>query len=188
MSENPIDPDFSSLPEDDEELEALLKKLDPAPMECSRRDDLHREYRITAATKKDEKPTRVLWGRVVPIAAACCLATFAYVSFRYGPTLEPETESTVATETSRLREVGSLEELAPLSPVGPSAKDFVPVSAQGYLIDASSRGVVETKDGPRERMAVEYRDAYHWHDPESGTNIRFFKPRSEEVIVPLQTD
>ena len=43
-------------------------------------------------------------------------------------------------------------------------------------------------DRRRERMSVEYRDAYHWHDPETGTNIRFFKPRSEEVIVPLQTD
>jgi hypothetical protein len=37
-------------------------------------------------------------------------------------------------------------------------------------------------------MKLEYRDAYHWHDPETGTSIRYFQPRSEEVIIPLPTD
>jgi hypothetical protein len=66
--------------------------------------------------------------------------------------------------------------------------EYVPVSAHGYLLNTSSAGVIQTDEGPRQRLNLEYEDAYHWHDPASGTNIRFFQPRSEEVIVPLQTD
>ena len=66
--------------------------------------------------------------------------------------------------------------------------EYVPVSAHGYLLKTSSAGVIQTEEGPRQRLNFQYEDAYHWHDPASGTNIRFFQPRSEEVIVPLQTD
>lgn len=56
------------------------------------------------------------------------------------------------------------------------------------LPSVSSAGVIQTEEGPRQRLNFQYEDAYHRHDPASGTNIRFFQPRSEEVIVPLQTD
>lgn len=184
MSENTNEPDLPEIPESDVELEALLRKLNPAPMECSTRDQLHREYRITAMNAA-HSPARMHWRRVIPLAAACCLATFAYVSLRYGTDLwQPTTES---APVAALREVAPVEEVSP-SLSAPSAGDFVPVSAQGYIVNSASKGVIETDDGPRERMAVEYQDAYHWHDPKTGTNIRIFKPRSEEVIVPLQTD
>ena len=71
---------------------------------------------------------------------------------------------------------------------GISEDRFLPVSAHGFLMNTSSGGVIQTDDGPRERVNLEYQDAYHWHDPESGTNIRLFQPRRDEVIIPLQTD
>lgn len=79
---------------------------------------------------------------------------------------------------------------APGSPVPahPVPRNFEPVSAQGYLIDASSGGIRHTEAGPREEMNFDYRDAYHWHDPGTGTNLRYFAPRRETVLIPLTTD
>ncbi len=185
MSENTDEPNLPDIPESDAELKALLKKLDPAPLGCSKLNSLHREYRITALDAEHD-PRHIHWRRVILLAAACCIATLGYIPLRYGPSLQREVPTNLAAETG-VREVAPIESEME-SFAGPSAEDFLPVSAQGYLINSSSKGVIETEEGPRERISVEYRDAYHWHDPETGTNIRFFKPRSEEVIVPLRAD
>ena len=185
MSENTNEPDLPDIPESDTELEALLKKLNPAPLGCSELNSLHREYQITALDA-EHGPRHIHWRKVIHLAAACCIATLGYIALRYGPSLQREVPTNLAVETG-LREVAPIESKME-SFTGPSAEDFLPVSAQGYLINSSSKGVIKTDEGLRERMSVEYRDAYHWHDPETGTNVRFFKPRSEEVIVPLQTD
>jgi len=78
---------------------------------------------------------------------------------------------------------GMLDRSAAPSPAG-----FLPVSRQGLLVESSHEGVVETEEGMRERLRLEFRDAYHWHDPESGTHLRIYAPRSETVVVPLRTD
>lgn len=179
MSVNPSQPD---LPESDEELESLLKKLEPTSMDVGQFDSLCRDYRLTASEHAHD-PTRPQWRRVIPLTVACCLVMFVYGTFRYGSVFSSRTEVADTAKTSAV-----VNKIAKTAPTNVSESRFVPVSAQGFLVNASSGGVIDTEEGPRERMNVEYRDAYHWHDPETGTNIRFFQPRSEDIIVPLQTD
>ncbi len=161
--------------ESNEDLEALLRNLVPAPLQFDHVADLRRERELFEMARS-QSPTQVQWGRLVPLMLVCTVVMFGAALFRYGDRLrganesEPK-ETIVQTET-------------------PAAipDRFVPVSTHGTILKTSSGGVVETEAGPRERLNIEYQDAYHWHDPESGTNIRLFRPRSEEVIVPLPKD
>jgi len=161
---------------DDMELEALLRGLVPTKLPVTVLANLHDalDEIETVELNEGSAATRLPWSRLVPLSLACLVAMFGFGYFRYGDRLFPqEQQAEVAAN-------GSLDTL--------SGENFVPVSAHGYLLNASSGGVIETEDGPQERLNLEYRDAYHWHDPDTGTNIRFFRPRSEEVIIPLQTD
>lgn len=183
MSENTNEPE---LPESDRELESLLQDLKPDTMNVRLRDSLHREYRITAAEQAHD-PTHPQWRKVIPLTVACVIVMLGYASFRFGPDLRRPVQ--VADTPPVMREVAPpVATETGAIPSAPSAESFLPVSAQGYVVHTASGGVVETDQGPRERVRVEYRDAYHWHDPETGTNIRVFRPRNEEIIVPLQTD
>jgi len=165
----------------DEELEALLKKLVPAPLQFDLLTELHCD-RDRIADQEQEAPVsdRVPWLRLIPLTlvSAIAMAGFGYVQFgeRFAGTSSPAEETVAIAAT----------------PVTIAAKEgeaqFVPVSAQGYLLNTSSGGVIQTEEGPRQRLNLEYEDAYHWHDPASGTNIRLFQPRTEEFIIPLQTD
>jgi hypothetical protein len=164
--------------EKDEELEALLKKLVPAPLQFDLLAELHRDYERIA---DEETPVsdRVPWRRLIPLTlvSAIAMAGFGYVQFgeRFAGTASPAEEAVAA--------------VAPVTvPAREGGTQFVPVSAQGYLLNTSSGGVIQTDEGPRQRLNLEFEDAYHWHDPASGTNVRLFQPRSEEVIVPLRTD
>lgn len=161
--------------ESNEDLEALLRKLVPAPLQFDHAADLHRERELFEMARS-QSPTQMQWGRLVPLMLVCTVVMFGAAIFRYGDRLLGAKDGTpketiVQTET-------------------PAAfpDRFVPVSTHGTILKTSSGGVVETEAGPRERLNIEYQDAYHWHDPESGTNIRLFRPRSEEVIVPLPKD
>lgn len=158
----------------DEELEALLKKLEPTSLEPDLMARLQRENEAVAASNAYD-PTRVHWRRVIPLTLACCLVMAGYIFYQSRP--EPEPTMPAVAERGPV----------PVETV-PSFDRFEPVSAQGYLINTSSSGVIQTEEGPQEKMELEYRDAYHWRDPETGTNIRFFQPRKEELIVPLRTD
>jgi hypothetical protein len=157
----------------DRELEALLRGLVPTQLNVDVRAGLEDAF---AEVEPDEKAvsSRLPWSRLVPLSLVCLVAMSGFGYFRYGDRLFPQEPKAEVAET------GSLDTL--------SGENFVPVSAHGYLLNASSGGVIETDEGPQERLNLEYHDAYHWHDPDTGTNIRFFQPRSEEVIVPLQTD
>ncbi|MDF1823569.1 MAG: hypothetical protein P1U68_02945 [Verrucomicrobiales bacterium] len=174
MSENFPEPD---LPEDDRELESLLRKLKPSPPEPAFLHELKADLEA-ASTADKEANDSLKWKRLVPLAFVGLLGMLAYTSYQYGPRLNPR-ESTVA-ETVAVS--------APATSSTLESSQFVPVSAQGFLINSSSGGVIETEEGPRERLSLEYQDAYHWHDPETGTSIRYFEPRNEEIIIPLATD
>lgn len=157
--------------ESNEDLEALLRNLVPSPLQFDHAADLHRERELFEVARS-QSPTQMQWGRLVPLMLVCTVVMFGAALFRYGDRLRGTSsapkKAVVQTETS------------------PAVPDrFVPVSTHGTILKTSSGGLVETEAGPRERLSIEYQDAYHWHDPESGTNIRFFRPRSEEVIVPL---
>lgn len=165
--------------EPDRELEALLRKLEPSQLGRDRIETLHRAGRIAVAECAHD-PTRIHWRRVVPLTLAGCLAMFAYAAYHAAPVMNG-TVDMAATETSS-------PAVATPVPVSSATDRFIPISSQGYVLNASSGGVVQTDEGPRERVTVEFEDAYHWHDPATGTNIRFFQPRNEEFSVPLRTD
>jgi hypothetical protein len=164
--------------EKDEELEALLKKLVPSPLQFDLLTELQRDRDRIVEEAAERAPDRLPWRRLVPLSlvSAIAMAGFGYVQFgeRLAGNAAPTKEIVAATPTT--------------IPANGGEAQFVPVSAQGYLLNTSSGGVIQTKEGPRQRLNLEYEDAYHWHDPASGTNVRLFQPRSEEFIVPLQTD
>jgi len=163
--------------EKDEELEALLKKLVPTPLNFDLLAELNRDQE-RIAWDREISPARIQWRRLIPlsIVSAVLMAGFGYLQF--------------GERFSESKDVPAVAGTVPAASISPHSAEpqYVPVSAHGYLLNTSAGGVVQTEDGPRQRLNLEYEDAYHWHDPDSGTNIRFFQPRSEEVIVPLQTD
>jgi len=162
----------------DEELESLLRRLGPSPLEVDHVADLNR-LRERIIIEREHSPARMHWSRVIPLTLVCTAVMFGFALFRYGHRIR---EAAPAVSTAS---VG--ESVVPLDAAATDPR-FVPVSVHGTIVNTSSGGVVETEAGPQQRLNIEYRDAYHWHDPESGTNIRYFQPRNEEVIVPLQTD
>ncbi|MEM1442620.1 MAG: hypothetical protein AAGF67_09775 [Verrucomicrobiota bacterium] len=180
MSENHPEPDH---PESDQELESLLKKLQPNPLEFGLRRNLEnrcaRAHEApTFAPVPDSTPK---WNRLIPLAVMGALGMLAYASFHYGSPFASRSETPAVAESS-------IEVKPPALVSSLEGGQFQPVSAQGFLVDSSSGGLIETEEGLQERMNLEYNDAYHWHDPKTGTSIRVFQPRSEEVIIPLPTD
>lgn len=161
----------------DEELEALLKKLVPTPLNFDLIVELNCDQE-RIARDRELNSARIQWRRLIPlsIVSAVLMAGFGYLQF--------------GERLAGNRDVPAEGGTVVATPVTPPSTEtqYVPVSAHGYLLNTSSAGVIQTEEGPRQRLNLEYEDAYHWHDPASGTNIRFFQPRSEEVIVPLQTD
>lgn len=161
--------------ERDEELEALLRQLVPAPLDVHLVAKLNREREGTLLSH-DYSPARMQWRRVIPLTLVSTLIMIGFGFFQYGGRF-PQPANPAAAVASAAEPVAAMDE-----------ERFLPVSAHGFLINTSSGGVIQTEDGPRERVNLEFQDAYHWHDPESGTNVRLFQPRREEIIVPLHTD
>ncbi len=178
MSENFPEPD---LPESDEKLESLLKNLHPNPVEFELlrglKDDCEEVFDDVTKAPVSEP---LKWQRLIPLTLVGALGMLAYASFHYGPKLNSIEQPTVAESSANVQAPAMVSSL--------ESGQFQPVSAQGFLVNSSSGGLIETEEGVREKMNLEYRDAYHWHDPQTGTNIRYFQPRSEEIIVPLPTD
>ena len=180
----------NELPENDEDLEALLKGLDPAALDVGVEEALLRDFERVASRREpsgsDYDPNHIQWRRVIPLTAVCCAAMMVLGYLRIRDRLPAEVASAEAVPALTLSGEGAAEAVP--GALDGSVDRFLPVSAQGYLLETSSGGVISTPEGPREKMNVKYGDAYHWHDPDTGTNIRFFQPRSEEIVVPLQTD
>lgn len=158
-----------------ENLEDLLRSLVPSPLQFDHVADLRRE-RERFELAKSQSPAQMQWGRLVPLMLVCTMVMLGAALFRYGDNLRG------------LSGGAPSETLAQEQPPASAPDRFVPVSSHGTILKTSSGGVIDTEAGPRERLNIEYQDAYHWHDPKSGTNIRLFRPRSEEVIVPLPRD
>ncbi len=193
MSGNHHRPDRNE-PED--ELESLLKRLQPTPLDFDQMNGLSREYE-RVATVKANSPTHVQWKRLIPLVSACglimCAIALYQIGFKFTRGIpEDQNPPTLASPAVLVTEIPAEQArpAVPALPIDSLTSDtlsdrFVPVSSRGYLLNTSSHGVVETAYGPRERLQLEYEDSYHWHDPNTGTNIRIYTPRSEEMIVPL---
>lgn len=165
-----------------EDLEALLKGLAPSPLDMGFVSELeHARKRLEV--QREHSPARMQWARVVPLLILCLVTTFAFALYRYGDRLAEVRDARIA-QLEKSPALASSEGDRVPAPV----PNFLPVSAHGTVLNTSAGGLIETEEGMRQRLQVEIQDAYHWHDPESGTNIRFFRPRSEEFLVPLPRD
>jgi len=180
MSGNHHKPDRNE-PED--ELESLLKQLQPSPLSVEQLDGLSREYE-RVATVQANAPGSVQWKRLIPLVAACGLFMSTIALYQFGFRFTRGISEQQAPPT--LASPSALPSEKPLRS-SDIADRFVPVSSQGQLIQTSSQGVVETEAGLKEKLELEYEDSYHWRDPSTGTNIRFISPRSEELTVPLHS-
>jgi hypothetical protein len=187
MSGNHNQPDQD---DPDGELESLLKRLQPRPLDVDQLDRLGRESeRIT--TSQANPSGRIQWKRVMPLATACLLMMCAVALYQFGFRLTRGTpeKSPPPTLTSPLAQ-SDPSSVTPAMPADASDQNllsdrFVPISSRGYLINSSSKGVVDTEEGPREKLQLQFEDTHHWYDPNTGTNIRFFTPHNEEMIIPL---
>ena len=170
----------------DDELEALLRGIVPSPLDVEFVAGLNRE-RERVRLLDEQSPMRMQWSRVIPLTLVCSVVMFGFALYRYGDRLG---DARRAAAYPGVAEVPTNSADQAPEDIGIPAPDsrFIPVSSHGTIVNASSAGIVETESGPRQRLNFEIRDAYHWHDPESGTNIRYFQPRTEEVIVPFPTD
>ncbi len=192
MSGNHHRPDRND-PED--ELESLLRRLQPSPLDVDQMDGLSREYE-RVATVQANAPGRMQWKRLIPLVAACglvmCAVALYQFGFRFTLGIPEEQAPPTLASPSALTSEKPVATPVPVDPTDALTSDtlsnrFVPVSSQGMLINSSSQGVIETENGLREKLHLEFEDTYHWHDPATGTNIRIFSPRSEELTVPLES-
>jgi len=173
MSEESRDPDGEF-----ERLEAELGKLKPARLQGRFLDELRRDRQRIDDWRESTRPDRSIPGmRAALLLSGACLLMAGVLFLRYGDRIPGPATEQVADAPATTLPVGGLGAES-------TESRFLPVSAQGYLIEASTGGVRQSEEGPVEEMILEYRDAYHWHDPETGTNIRLFTPRTEQILVP----
>ena len=181
--------------EPEDELESLLKRLKPSPLDVGQMDGLCRGYE-RVATAQANAPRRIQWKRLIPLVAACGLVMCAVALYQFGFRFTrgipaEQAPPTLASPSSLTREKPDATPV-PTDPTNSLTSDtlshrFIPISSRGVLINSSSQGVIETKNGLREKLHLEFEDTYHWHDPGTGTNVRIFSPRSEELTVPLES-
>ena len=113
--------------ESNEDLEALLRNLVPAPLQFDHVADLRRERELFEMARS-QSPSQVQWGRLVPLMLVCTVVMFGAALFRYGDRLrganEGEAKETIV-QTER-----------------PAAfpDRFVPVSTHGTILKTSSGG------------------------------------------------
>lgn len=181
--------------EPEDELESLLKRLKPSPLDVGQMDGLCRGYE-RVATAQANAPGRIQWKRLIPLVAACglvmCAVALHQFGYRFTRGIPAEKAPPTLASPSSLTTEKPDATPVPTDPTNSLTNDtlshrFIPVSSRGVLINSSSQGVIETKNGLREKLHLEFEDTYHWHDPGTGTNIRIFSPRSEELTVPLES-
>lgn len=161
---------------DDHALEKQLAKLCPASLVGNLSDELLSDCERIIQSGQNPVNTQVHWRRLVPLSLAAAVVMVSYFFFRFGDDLGSQVAENNPVEVQGIET--NLTENARI----------VPVSAEGFLIRTSSGGIVKSENGFVEELNLEYQDAYHWRDPVTNTNIRFFAPRNERVLVPVTTD
>ncbi|MDF1811459.1 MAG: hypothetical protein P1V20_04575 [Verrucomicrobiales bacterium] len=162
--------DKDDISPEDRELEAELRRLSPSKMKEDFFDELIRDHE-RIVTSQLPAPRRSKW--MVPTLAACALAFFGTTFLKIH-----NAAPGVNTTASRSSEPAA----------GEKRNDFVPVSTEGYLLNAASEGIIESESGPREQFELRYEDVQLWHNPDTETSIRIFSPRKEIITVPVVTD
>ena len=187
-------------PNEFEELEQQLRSLTPAPPKAHVERQIGRELDLLADHRREN---RIVWIRFAPLAAAACLVLAGAGWFQHQLATTPVISASSADSAkSNIAQSATLSEepaaavsssrpfvSPPPISTGIPAERFVPVSSQEYFRQASEGSVVELSGKvPARELRVEYDDAWHWHDPETQTNVRIFRPREEILLVPVTTD
>jgi len=191
MSESPGQNEMGDREMDDRELERQLSKLVPSPLDPECLNDLSSD-RVVAMGRTSGN--YVHWKRLISLTLAASFVMVGYVSFRFGKASTRGAGGKSPVEYAKVDRPNSHAGKAVANqgritrPFQNDQSRLVPVSSQGYLLKASSGGITQSKDGPVEELNLEYQDSYHWVDPATGTNIHFFTPRNERILVPVITD
>ena len=175
---------------EDDDLEAELRRLVPTQLKVNFLDELASDHRRIAMGRASQKQrSRQQW--ILPAIAGCLVVFGGAVLWKWHPAsagVERKTETAALHPPALQLPAPSLTE-APLGDrVFEPVENLVPVSSRGFLIHASSGGIVESELGPRQRFDFRFEDVDLWHDPNTSTNIRVFSPRQETITVPLPID
>jgi len=157
---------------EDEELENELRRLVPSKINASLIDRLALEHASLAAAPASRTHSRWMVPTLVACTVVFCGTTFWKV------------RSSLKSPAVVQRSKSDQRTTAPTR----SRDEFVPISNEGRLVRASSGGIIESESGPRERLELDFEDVYHWHNPDTATDIRVFTPRREVIMIPVQTD
>ncbi|MCB1090701.1 MAG: hypothetical protein KDL87_04175 [Verrucomicrobiae bacterium] len=200
-------------PQDFGDLENQLSRLIPAAPSAAAQRRIGRQL---DQLEQHRRERRQMWWRFAPVAAAACLV-LGGVAFlqqqmsRPQVAGDPAASSSLASDASSSQKVpaavpefsgsampisvggnvATSPEFASPPPIvtGIPADHFLPVSSQEFIRDAKEGRVIELSDDLRAReIHVEYDNAWHWHDPDTQTNIRIYRPREETFLVPIETD
>jgi hypothetical protein len=150
-----------------EQLEAELKRLQPAAPSRALVDRIERELEPAPAGKRQKRATvRWLWFAALPAAAAVALT----VRF-----------SREAAATSAPRQVSA----SPIVTAAP-AEALKPVAAENVLYAAKDEGFVTLADGtPARRERLQYVDTITWKNPRTNASLKWTVPREEVRVVPV---
>lgn len=175
------------------DLESKLKSLEPSPIKPDFLAELEQDLKRTRQQGRREK--QIMVSRFVPLAAAACFLVLGYLTIQLGFFAQTETGSGVAGSQPGPATPASPGTAAPVADpslvhgLPPRSREdrFVPVSAQEYLRNTSTGRVfqVEGTGGFAREVNLEFEDVYHWHDPETSTNIRVITPRAEKIVIPV---
>lgn len=171
----------------------LLRRLaaeapDAAPQSQHKGEEFP-ALRVLPAEKPEPEQGRVVWLRVLPVAAAAAIACAAIVLWR--PQTPPSPAVAVTNTAAPPAAASTPAEETAASPTPPPASPwtqggFQPVSMQQQLRAADDRGVVELEKGaPVREIRLQIDETQQWEDPATRTEIRIIQPRQETLYIPV---
>ena len=173
-------------------IEFLIANQQRNDLDSDGRNGLKRVGRQLDARELDRAERKIVWMRFAPVAAAACLVLAISFTMREyyrnqaalvtdGADDESENGPPAMTSSPPRVTAPRVTEV--------QGGQFVPVSEGNYFRGAAGGAVVGDENGkPVRQWRLEFEDAWHWHDPESETNVRIFRPREEIIQVPVETD
>ncbi len=167
--------DDSTFDPEDRALERELKRLAPSRLKVDFVQELARDHERATQQRRTARRARILWLVPAGLASVVVLGAIAY----------RQIEAPLPGGFSAVDQGGAP---AVSLPSEDADRRFVPVSSTGFLIHASSGGIVDAPDGPWERVDLELGEVRHWVHPATSTHIQIFSPRQETITVPLATD
>ena len=189
--------DDSSHPNDDEkfnelaEIERSLGVLKPSELKSDFLRELERDQRNMHRTQT-AGPGKIVMVRFIPLMAAACLVLVGCLAFQMGAfRSDPAPTNSVVANSTAPENIVPPEDEYLIDGLPPRGGDgFQPVSAQGIIRNASAGGAVQLDESGRlvREMSLEVEDVYHFHNPETKTNIRFYSPREVIIMMPVEAE